>query len=198
MRAICDTLIALSLLILLSPLLVIVMLLIVIFSPGNPFYRAARVGKDGRVFPMWKFRTMVPNASVIGPPVTGRGDPRVTSVGRVIRKTKMDELPQLINVVIGDMSMVGPRPETPEIVAFYSPEQRAVLSVKPGITGKTQLQSGDTDNIPETADATSYYRQHLMEPKLHADLEYLRNRTPLSDLQILCATAGLVFRAIIK
>jgi lipopolysaccharide/colanic/teichoic acid biosynthesis glycosyltransferase len=198
MRTVCDTAAALFLLIIITPLLAAITLLIVICSPGNPFYRAARVGKNGRVFLMWKFRTMVPNAALIGPPVTSHGDSRVTAIGRMLRKTKLDELPQFINVALGDMSMVGPRPETPEIVAFYSVEQRAVLSVKPGITGKTQLQSRDADNIPEAADATTYYRQYLMEPKLYADLEYLRNRTVISDLQILCATAGLVLRSIIR
>ena len=164
MRTLCETVIALFLLIIMSPLLLAMTLLIVICSPGSPFYRASRVGKDGRVFLMWKFRTMVRNADMNGPPVTVRGDSRVTLIGRLLRKTKLDELPQLINVVTGDMNLVGPRPETSEIVACYNMDQRAVLSVKPGITGKTQLQSGDADNIPETADALSYSGNILWNP----------------------------------
>ena len=198
MRTVFDTLIAFVLLVAVSPLLLAITCLIAICSPGNPFYPATRAGKDGRLFRMWKFRTMVPNAAMIGPPVTGHGDSRVTPIGRVLREMKLDEIPQLINVLKGDMSMVGPRPEAPEIVAFYTAEQRAVLAVKPGITGKMQLQSGGADDIPETADAASYYRQHLMEPKLYADLEYLKHRTAISDLQILCATAALVLRSIIR
>ena len=100
-------------------------------SPGPVFYKATRVGKDGRLFGMYKFRTM---RNDDGPRVTARDDPRITRIGRILRETKLNELPQLFNVLKGEMGLVGPRPEDPEFVAHYSPEERRVLSVRPGIT----------------------------------------------------------------
>ena len=142
---------------------------------------------------------MVAGAEKLGPPITGRNDPRITTIGRFLRKTKLDELPQFINVLLGDMTLVGPRPEAPDMVALYTPTQRAVLAVKPGVTGRVQLDSGEeSEAIPEDARADEYYVQHLMDRKLHSDLEYLRVRTPLSDLRILLETAGSVFRALVE
>ena len=144
---------------------------------------------------MWKFRSMA-NAVGKGAPITGRNDPRITRVGRLLRKTKLDELPQFINVLTGDMTLVGPRPEAPEIVARYTPEQRAVLAVKPGVTGRVQLEVGEeSESIPPEVDAHEYYVEHLMERKLRRDLDYLSVRTPLSDARIVFETAALVFRA---
>jgi lipopolysaccharide/colanic/teichoic acid biosynthesis glycosyltransferase len=175
-----------------SPLLAIVALAVVIDSPGNPFYRGRRAGKDGKIFRMWKFRTMVAGAAKMGP-ITGKNDARITRIGRFIRKTKLDELPQFINVLTGDMTLVGPRPESPEITALYTPSQCAVLAVKPGVTGRVQLESGEeSESIPEGADPHRYYLEHLMEPKLRLDLDYLSVRTPLSDARIVLRTATYV------
>lgn len=182
---------------LISPLLALVALAVVIDSPGNPFYRGWRAGKAGRNFRMWKFRTMVAGAAKMGP-ITGKNDARVTRIGRFLRKTKLDELPQFINVLTGEMTLVGPRPEAPEIVALYTPSQRAVLAVKPGVTGRVQLESGEeSESIPEGADPHEYYLQHLMERKLRLDLDYLSVRTPQSDARIVLSTATYVLRCFV-
>jgi lipopolysaccharide/colanic/teichoic acid biosynthesis glycosyltransferase len=161
----------------------------------QPFYGGRRAGKDGRNFRMWKFRTMIAGAAKMGP-ITGKNDPRVTPLGRILRKTKLDELPQFFNLLLGDMTLVGPRPESPEIVALYTPSQRVVLAVKPGVTGKVQLDSDDeSETIPEGVQAYDYYLTHLMDRKLRMDLDYLRGAPSSRTSKIVLATAGLVFRA---
>jgi lipopolysaccharide/colanic/teichoic acid biosynthesis glycosyltransferase len=196
MRRVVDITVASVALILLSPLLLVVALAIMIDSPGMPFYLGRRAGLGGRNFRMWKFRTMANGAAKLGP-ITGKNDRRVTRLGRLLRKTKVDELPQFINVLLGDMTLVGPRPESPDIVALYTPSQRAVLAVKPGVTGRVQLEVGEeSETIPEGVHPQEYYLRHLMEPKLRLDLEYLKIRTPLSDTRIIVETAGLVLRSL--
>jgi lipopolysaccharide/colanic/teichoic acid biosynthesis glycosyltransferase len=198
MRRIVDIAVALLILGILSPLLAVVAAIIVASSPGNPLYGGWRAGLHGRKFRMWKFRTMVKDAARFGP-ITGRDDPRVTPVGRLLRRTKLDELPQFINLLMGDMTLVGPRPESPEIVELYDARQRAVLDVKPGITGRVQIQSPDeSETIPEGVDSHQYYVRNMMEPKLQMDLDYLAVRSPASDAQIVLATAGLVLRAFLR
>ena len=140
-----------------------------------------------------------PNASRIGSSITGNRDPRITRVGQFLRTTKLDELPQFINVVLGDMSLVGPRPEAPEIVEKYTPDQRAILAVRPGITGKVQLESKEeSDSIPVTANADEYYVQHMLDKKFQSDMEYLSNRTALRDASILFATGAYVLRVFVR
>src|SRR5689334_11640455 len=124
---------------LLSPLLAGIGVAIKIYDGGPIFYRATRVGKDGQIFRLYKFRTMVVNADCQGPAVTACGDMRITPFGHWLRRTKVDELPQLLNVLVGDMSLVGPRPEDPRYVALYTPEQRQVLRVRPGITSPASI-----------------------------------------------------------
>jgi lipopolysaccharide/colanic/teichoic acid biosynthesis glycosyltransferase len=195
MRRFIDIIVASMALAVLSPLLVVIMLAVFISSPGNPLYGGWRAGQDGRNFRMWKFRTMINGAARMGP-ITGKNDPRVTPLGRILRKTKLDELPQFFNLLLGDMTLVGPRPESPEIVALYTPSQRVVLAVKPGVTGKVQLDSGDeSETIPEGVQPYDYYLTHLMDRKLRMDLDYLRGRTVVTDVKVVLATAGLVFRA---
>ena len=199
MRDFIEKLVALFIIVLTSPVLVLVALAICIDSPGNPFYRANRIGKDGRPFGMWKFRTMVKDARQLGPPVTGNNDPRLLRIGGFLRRAKLDELPQFFNVLVGEMSLIGPRPEAPEFVHFYTPEQRQVLAYKPGITGRVQLDSGDeSQNIPAGPEAGDYYVRHLMAGKLSSDIAYMQNRTAISDLRILFSTAGYVFRSIAR
>ncbi len=131
-------------------------------------------------------------------PITGKNDPRVTPIGRVLRKTKLDELPQFINVLLGDMTLVGPRPESPEIVALYSQSQRAVLRVKPGVTGQVQIGCDDeSEIIPEGVEPQQYYINHLLEPKLRLDLEYIEKRTVSTDMLVIFETAALMLRALI-
>lgn len=141
---------------------------------------------------------MINNAAKMGP-ITGKNDSRVMPLGRVLRKTKLDELPQFFNLLLGDMTLVGPRPESPEIVALYTASQRAVLAVKPGVTGKVQLDTDDeSETIPEGVRPLEYYINHLMDRKLRMDLDYLRVRTAITDARIVVATAGLVFRAVAR
>jgi lipopolysaccharide/colanic/teichoic acid biosynthesis glycosyltransferase len=199
MRRLADIVVSILVLAAASPLMLLVAIGIVIASPGSPFYGGRRVGLDGRNFRMWKFRTMVAGADKLGPSITGRGDSRVTPLGRFLRKSKLDELPQFINVLLGDMTLVGPRPEAPDMVAHYTAGQRAVLRVRPGVTGRVQLDSGEeSETIPEGVPADEYYVQHVMDRKLHLDLEYLRIRTPLSDVRILIETVGLVLMALVQ
>jgi len=195
MRAIFDSTLALITLLLLSPVLLLIALAVALDSPGNPLYLARRVGRFGKTFVMFKFRTMVPNAAQLGPPITGNRDPRVTRIGAFLRKTKLDELPQFVNVLLGDMNLVGPRPEAPEIVVLYTPSQRQILQVKPGMTGKVQIEGDESEKIPQESRADDYYVRNMMDRKLRSDLDYLRTRTLLTDIQILLSTALFVLRS---
>jgi lipopolysaccharide/colanic/teichoic acid biosynthesis glycosyltransferase len=180
---------------LLSPLMLAVAIYIKLDTPGPVLYRGRRVGKGGRLFQMYKFRTMVADADRIGTSVTYRDDPRITKAGHFLRHTKLDELPQLINVLKREMSLVGPRPEDPAYVALYSDEQRQVLSVKPGVMGLTQLQYRDEASMLEGATAHEEYVLHIMPEKLKLDLQYVRNRSLALDVKVLWLTATtLLFR----
>ena len=137
-------------LVVLSPLFLLIAVAIKLTSPGPIFYAGTRVGKHGKLFKQLKFRTMVPNADKVGSTVSTRDDARVTPVGRLLRRSKMDELPQLLNVIKGEMSFVGPRPEAPKWVKYYSEEQRRVLEITPGITDPVQiLFRHEEDNLPD-------------------------------------------------
>jgi len=132
-----------------------------------------------------------------GSSITGKQDARVTPFGRVLRRTKLDELPQLLNLLTGDMTLVGPRPEAPDVVAQYTPEQRSVLIVKPGVTGISQISAIDeSDTIPDGVDPREYYIEHILDRKVAADLAYLATRTVRSDARLILGTAGLVWRAL--
>jgi lipopolysaccharide/colanic/teichoic acid biosynthesis glycosyltransferase len=183
-----DLLFSLVGLILLSPLLLLLALWIKLDSPGPVLYRGKRVGKESSVFDMYKFRTMVVEADRLGPAVSYKDDPRITRVGRFLRRTKLDELPQFLNVLKGEMSLVGPRPEDPSYVALYTREQRRVLSVKPGITGPTQLQYRDEASMLDGESVDDDYVSRIMPQKLKLDLEYVRNRSLLLDLKMLWRT----------
>lgn len=175
-------------LVLLSPLFVLVGGAIKWQDRGDVFYRARRVGRGGREFPLFKFRTMVADADKVGAAITSRGDARVTPVGRFLRRTKLDELPQLINVLRGDMSLVGPRPEDPRYVALYTPEQREVLSVRPGITSAASLTYRHEEQLLAGPDWEEVYRERVMPDKLAIDLAYLRRRSFWSDLGLIVRT----------
>lgn len=176
------------------PLWLILAAAIRLTSPGPVFYASDRIGKNGCPFTMYKFRSMHMNADRSGPGITGAADPRVTSIGRALRATKLDELPQLINVVRGDMSLVGPRPEVPEYVADYNARQRQVLEVRPGMTGLTQLVYAREEQLLRAANVDREYREWLLPRKLELDLIYIANRTFLGDLRLLFATAACTVR----
>jgi lipopolysaccharide/colanic/teichoic acid biosynthesis glycosyltransferase len=183
-----DLILSLVGLALLWPLLAGLALWIKLDSPGPVLYRGKRVGKDGQPFYMCKFRTMAEGAERRGPAVTYRDDPRITRAGRFLRRTKLDELPQLFNVVKGEMSLVGPRPEDPTYVAFYDEKQRQVLSVKPGITGPTQLEYRDEASMLDGGSVDEDYVTRIMPEKLKLDLEYVRTHSLIKDLSILWRT----------
>ena len=181
-------------LLVLSPVLLVVSALVRLTSPGPAFHRAVRVGRAGRLFTLYKFRSMKLGAAAAGPGITRAGDDRVTRVGAWLRKTKLDELPQLINVFKGDMSLVGPRPEDPRYVELYSPEQREVLSVRPGITSAASVQYRHEEELLQGEDWERTYRESIMPDKLRIELDYIRHRTLGRDLGILWKTVGALFR----
>jgi len=198
MRRLADITVAVVALTLLSPLLVLTTLAILVGSPGNPFYGGWRIGKEGSRFRMWKFRTMVTDADRIGSSITAPRDARITRVGRFLRATKIDELPQFFNLLLGDLTLVGPRPEDPKIVELYTLEQRETLKVKPGITGPGQLYytTDQADKIPEGVKPEEFYADQLLGKKLRIDLEYLKRRTGLSDCRIVLQTISVILRSL--
>src|SRR5690606_15839908 len=181
-----DILFAACLLLLLFPILLCFALLVALTSTGGAFFRQERVGKDGRPFRLLKFRTMRPGSEAGGQLTIGGRDPRITGVGRWLRKTKLDELPQLWNVLVGDMSVVGPRPEVPKYVALYAPAQRAVLSVRPGITGLPSIRYIDENELLARAtEPERAYIEEVMPAKLALELQYVREHNMWQDLRIL-------------
>ena len=193
-RRLLDVIAAAGGLIVLSPLFLLTAVLIKRDSPGPVFYRARRVGKDGHEFRLYKFRSMVAGADRKGPGITAAGDSRVTKVGRFLRRTKLDELPQLINVLTGDMSLVGPRPEDPRYVALYTQEQRQVLAVRPGITSAASLTYRDESTLLSGEDWERRYIQKIMPHKLAIDLDYQARRTLASDLNLILRTVLALVR----
>lgn len=181
-------------LIILSPLFALIALLIRLTSPGPVFYRARRVGQGGREFTLYKFRSMVADADRRGPGITAAGDSRVTPVGRVLRRTKLDELPQLWNVLRGDMSLVGPRPEDPRYVALYTPAQRRVLDVRPGITSLASIEYRNEEAVLHGPDWEQRYIHEVMPAKLAIDLRYVQRATLFTDLLIILRTLLALFR----
>lgn len=156
---------------------------------GAVFYRQIRVGRGGNQFRIWKFRTMCPDADRQGPGITVAGDARLTRVGRWLRSYKLDELPQLINVLTGEMSLVGPRPEIPHYVAFYTPAQRQILAVRPGITDPASLLYRDEEKLLALAtDPERHYREYCIPAKAALNLEYIRKATLVSDIQVILRT----------
>jgi len=156
------------------PVFLVVPILIKMTSPGPVFYGARRVGLRGQQFQMWKFRTMRPDASASSALITGGEDPRITRIGAYLRKLKIDELPQLLNVLNGTMSIVGPRPQSPKYVEHYDESALRTLSVKPGLTGPAMIVSQETllsSQSPQ--DNESYYLEHLLPERITRDLYYV-------------------------
>lgn len=176
-------------LILLLPMFLLIAIVIKLYSPGSVFYNAKRVGKFGRLFRMFKFRTMdEQSVGDNGPRITAHDDPRVTPIGRFLRQTKLNELPQLFNVLNGEMSLVGPRPEYEEFVANYTPEHREVLSVKPGITSLASILYSREEQLLHFSNVTETYLRRILPDKLRLDLLYVKNRSLLLDIDILAQT----------
>lgn len=190
MKRIFDILFSIFGLVLSTPLLLVVSVLIKLNSSGSIFFIQNRVGQGGKTFRVIKFRTMVENACRLGPKLTAKNDPRIRKIGQVLRWSKLDELPQLINVLKGEMSIIGPRPEIPEIVELYTEEQRKVLSVKPGMLGPSQIIGMDeSGKYPDDVDVEAYYTEHILPEKLATDLEYVKHTNFVADIRYL--TLGL-------
>ncbi len=192
MKRVFDFGVALGGLVVLSPLLLAAAGLVRLSSPGPALYRGVRVGRDGRTFQILKLRTMRTGADTQGPAVTTAADARVTPVGRFLRQTKFDEVPQLVNVLRGDMSLVGPRPEHPDFVKHYSEEQRRVLSVRPGLTSPAALAYIREEEMLADADPVAQYVTTIMPRKLALDLDYIRDATFPGDLKIIGRTLARV------
>ncbi len=188
-----DLVFAIIALLLLSPLFLLGSLLAKFQSKGPVFYKAKRVGKDEASFEMYKFRTMVVNADTLGGSLTTYRDTRITSIGRFLRWTKLDELPNLINVIKGEMSLIGPRPEAPDYVKYYTEAQKQVLQVKPGMTGPSQLANRNEEaKLKGQQDAEHYYITELMPKKLALDLHYVATQSITSDIGWLLKTLWVV------
>jgi lipopolysaccharide/colanic/teichoic acid biosynthesis glycosyltransferase len=183
---------------LISPLLLVIALLIKLDSSGSVFYRGARVGLFGKPFRILKFRTMIEDAEVAGTASTPEDDPRVTRFGRILRKYKLDELPQLFNVLAGQMSLVGPRPQVLWAVERYTQDERALLSVRPGITDYASLRFREEGDILRgSTDPDKDYFEKIHPEKMRLGLEYIRHRTFWLDFQILTKTLGaVIFRPV--
>ena len=184
--------VALGGLVMLSPLLAAAAGLVKLSSPGPAIYRGVRVGRYGRTFEILKLRTMVWGADTQGPAVTSAADARITPVGRFLRRTKFDEVPQLVNVLRGEMSLVGPRPEHPEFVKHYSDDQRKVLSVRPGVTSPAALAYMSEEQTLVGDDPAAEYMTTIMPHKLALDLDYVRTATFAGDLRIIGRTLARV------
>ena len=173
-----------------APVLGILALAVRATSPGPTLFRHERVGRDGRPFQLLKFRTMVADAPARGGALTAPGDPRITRLGAVLRRWKLDELPQLVNVLRGDMSLVGPRPEVPRYVSLYNEAERRIFAVRPGITDPSSLLYRDESAVLATyPDPERAYREVVLPHKIAVSLAYADSRTVLSDVTLLVRTA---------
>ena len=191
-----DVLLAMGGLLVLSPLLAAVALAIWAADRGPVFYVQERVGLGGKTFGLWKFRSMRAGADRQGPLVTVGGDPRVTRIGRWLRRFKIDELPQLLNVLKREMSLVGPRPEVPRYVSLYSPEQRAVLRLVPGITDPASVEfSREEEILRRVEDPERHYVEVVMPRKIALNLEYGCRATVWTDLGVIVGTLRVILRS---
>lgn len=176
-----------------SPILIFVAILVKCTSSGPVFFRQERIGLDGKPFVIYKFRTM--RKENAGLKITTSGDNRITSVGRILRKTKVDELPQLFNVLKGDMSFVGPRPEVQEYTDLYTKEQRQVFLVRPGITGVASIRyRNENEILAASADPNQTYIEKIMPEKLELDLSYISKASVCYDIRLIFETFAAVFK----
>jgi len=177
-------------LVIVAPLLPLAALMVKLSSRGPVFYRGTRVGLNGELFPMLKFRTMVVDAESLGGSATAADDPRITRFGKFLRRYKFDELPQLFNVLLGDMSLVGPRPEVEKYVNLYSPEEKAILTVRPGITDWASIWNSNEAAVLEgSRDPERTYEELIRPTKLALQLLYVRDHSFFVDVKILFHTA---------
>lgn len=190
-----DIALALPGLLLLAPVLIFLAIAVRLSSSGPAFYRGVRVGVNGKLFRIVKLRSMVVNADALGASCTSASDPRITPTGRWLRKYKLDELPQLFNVLKGDMSLVGPRPEVERYAALFNEEEKQIFSVRPGITDWATLSNSDEDAIlAGRSNPEQTYLQEIRPQKIRLQLKYVRERNLCIDFRILLATVILVLK----
>jgi lipopolysaccharide/colanic/teichoic acid biosynthesis glycosyltransferase len=185
-----DIVIAAIGIVVLAPVFVVVAITIRLEDGGPVFYRQVRIGRAGKPFEIDKFRSMTPAPKGVGSSLTIAGDPRVTRVGAFLRRAKLDELPQLFNVLQGEMSLVGPRPEAPDLMLHYTRSQRAVMvSVRPGMTDYASvLLRDESELLARAPDPARFYRERIMPLKCELCARYLRDLGPLTDMRIVLAT----------
>jgi lipopolysaccharide/colanic/teichoic acid biosynthesis glycosyltransferase len=184
-----DFIVALIALMIVSPVLLVLAAIIKLSSPGPVFYRGVRIGRNGVPFRIFKFRTMVVNAEKLGGSATAEDDPRITPIGRFIRRNKLDEFPQFMNVLIGDMSLVGPRPEVKKYVDMYTDEEKAILDLRPGITDWASIWNSNEAAVLEgSTDPEKTYEELIRPTKLALQLFYARNHSLIVDVKILFHT----------
>ena len=193
LKRLMDIVISGGALLVIWPVLLLVALAIKIDDPGPVFYRQVRVGRGGKTFRIFKFRTMVVDADKKGLAITVGRDNRITRVGALLRKTKLDELAQLINVFVGEMSFVGPRPEVQKYVDLYTPYQRQVLLVRPGITDYASIAyRNENDMLAGAEDPERMYIDVIMPDKIELNMKYLREISPLADIRLIFGTIAAV------
>jgi len=199
-RRLVDVLVALAALLIIGPVVLVLALAVRLGSPGPAFFGGPRVGKGGRTFRLWKLRTMVANAYNMGPSITAKDDSRITRLGSFLRVTRLDELPQFWNLLVGDLTLIGPRAEDPEVFERYTPDQRWILSVKPGLTGAGTIfyAMHQEDALPKGELTEEYYLERLLEDKLRIDREYLKHQTAWSDLGILLRTGWYAVTTLLR
>ena len=194
-----DIFFSLALLLILFPLMLVLGLIVGLTSKGGVFFIQERIGKNGIPFSLLKFRSMKPLSDKARQITVGDRDPRITKVGYLLRKSKMDELPQLINILGGSMSFIGPRPEVPRYVKLYSEEQKKVLSVRPGLTDIATLEYiEESELLSKSSDPEKTYIEEVMPAKLKLQLEYVENRSLAMDINILMKTAIRILQTLAR
>jgi lipopolysaccharide/colanic/teichoic acid biosynthesis glycosyltransferase len=189
LKRIFDLVVAFMFICILSPIVILIAIAIKLDSKGSMFYLQERVGLNGKLFKLFKFRTMKPNADKSGLLTIGANDIRITRVGKILRNSKLDELPQLVNVLLGDMSIVGPRPEVKKYVELYTPEQKRVLTLQPGITDYASIQYvNESELLKKYENPEESYIKEIMPHKLELNLFYIDHRSFKTDLSIIFAT----------
>jgi lipopolysaccharide/colanic/teichoic acid biosynthesis glycosyltransferase len=192
----CDIGVSLLLLLVLWPVLLVVAVAVKLSTPGPILYRGVRSGLHGTTFRILKFRTMVEHAESLGGPTTGTNDRRVTRLGAALRRSKLDELPQLWNVLVGDMSLVGPRPEVLEYTALYQGEGARILSMRPGITDYASIEFADLDDRVGSVDPDKYFRERVLPRKIALRIRYVKEWSLVSDAAIVWATVRRLVKRI--
>ena len=194
-----DIIIATISIFLLMPVIILISVFILIESKGGVFFVQKRIGKNKKEFKLLKFRTMFVNSDKLGLLTIGKIDPRVTFIGNILRKSKLDEIPQLINVLMGDMSIVGPRPEVEKYVKFYTKEQEAVLSVNPGITDYASLKfANECELLASSTNPEEFYVKIILPEKIKLNMHYIRNQNLIEYFKIIFFTIKLLLFKLVK